>query len=176
MWIAATLFGVGLGDILNERVPIADIVPVAGDQLVSRLLGCDSLGAAGLIADWVLGRADRPLQVDRLVAGVGEAILASHGRVGVAALARSYGYSERHLNRRFTATVGYGPKAYARIIRFQRARSLVAGRRTPLEQVARRAGYADHGHLTREFVTLGGAPPSTIVSEISKTAPVSSQP
>ena len=176
MWIAAPLFGVGLGDILNERVPFADIVPAAGDQLASRLLGCDSLAAAGLIADWVLGLADRPLQVDRLVAHVGEAILASHGRVGVAALARSCGYSERHLSRRFTTTVGYGPKAYARIVRFQRARRLVAGRRTPIEQIARRAGYTDHGHLTREFVALGGSPPSAIVSEISKTARVGSQP
>jgi transcriptional regulator GlxA family with amidase domain len=94
----------------------------------------------------------------------------------VESLARSSAYSERHLRRRFTASVGYGPKTYARIVRFQRARTLVSRRRTPLEQIARRTGYADHGHLTREFVALAGVPPSAIASESFKPARVGSQP
>jgi AraC-like DNA-binding protein len=176
MWVAAPLFAVGLGETLDKRVAFADIVPAAGDQLESRLRGRDSLGAADLIAAFVLGLAGRAIHVDRVVADVGNAIIASSGLVGVDSLACSSGYSERHLRRRFNASVGYGLKTYARIVRFQNARKLVAGRRASLEQIARRAGYADHGHLTREFVALGGSPPSAILSEISKPARVGSRP
>jgi AraC-like DNA-binding protein len=174
MWIASQLFAVGLGDALNRRVAFADVVPAAGGQLECRLHGLESYEVADAIAAFVLGRADRASQVDRLAAAVGEAILASGGTVGLESLARSSAYSERHLRWRFTASVGYGPKTYARVVRFQRARKLVSGRRTTLEQIARRTGYADHAHLTRELVALGGTPPSTIVAESFKPAQIGS--
>jgi transcriptional regulator GlxA family with amidase domain len=71
------------------------------------------------------------------------------------------GWSRRHLSQRFTDEYGIGPKQTARLVRFQRARDLVAAGTRPLAEVAVDCGYADQAHLTREFCELAGDPPTT---------------
>ncbi len=73
------------------------------------------------------------------------------------------GYSRRHLATLVRAECGLAPQQLHRIGRFERSRALV-GRR-PLAEVAARCGYADHAHLTREWVALAGCPPTTWLRE-----------
>lgn len=73
---------------------------------------------------------------------------------------------ERQLRRRFVAAVGYGPKTFERIARFQRFLRLArspAGRRLGLAQLAARAGHADQAHLGREYRRLAGLPPRRLL-------------
>ena len=59
------------------------------------------------------------------------------------------------------ATSGSGPKAVARVLRFERAmRQLRAGR--ALADVAYDCGYADQPHLNREFRALAGSTPGEV--------------
>lgn len=76
----------------------------------------------------------------------------------VTVLADHLGLSERQLRRRFLATVGYGPKTLATILRFRRATHLGAGR-GDLADLAATAGYADQAHLSREVRRLTGVTP-----------------
>ena len=62
-------------------------------------------------------------------------------RDGVGGLARRLGYSERHLNRVFTAELGAGPLAVARAQRAHTARLLVETTALPLTDVAFAAGF-----------------------------------
>ena len=74
----------------------------------------------------------------------------------VAAAVERAGYSHRACVAMFSAAVGLGPKAYARVRRFQRA--LVAT--APLATVASTNGYADQAHLCRDFAELAGISPT----------------
>ncbi|WP_232663520.1 helix-turn-helix transcriptional regulator [Pseudonocardia sp. TRM90224] len=102
-------------------------------------------------------------------------LVRSHGGVGVQDLAEATGWSRRHLLNRFRAQVGLGPKASARVLRFQRAAELLvptlssgpAGRVGSLADVAATCGYADHAHLVREFRALAGCTPSEYLAEWS---------
>jgi len=98
---------------------------------------------------------------------VGEAwrlFVRSGGRLGVEDVARRVGWSRRHLAARFAHEYGVGPKQAARLIRFDRARSLaLAGR--PLADVAHATGYADQAHLSREWRELAGQPPREALRE-----------
>ena len=77
------------------------------------------------------------------------------------ALAAAVELGERQLRRAFGAAVGYGPKTYARVIRFRVALGLVrAGE--PLASAALAAGYADQAHMTREMAALAGRPPGAL--------------
>jgi transcriptional regulator GlxA family with amidase domain len=87
------------------------------------------------------------------------------GGLRIAGLANEVGWSRRQLSQRFTAEYGIGPKQASRLIRFQRARDLIAHTRLSLAQVAVDTGYADQAHLTREFRELAGDPPSTWLRE-----------
>jgi AraC-like DNA-binding protein len=81
----------------------------------------------------------------------------------VPALADASGIGERQLRRRFAAAVGYGPKTFARIARFQRALALLrAGE--PAAGAAYAAGYADQAHMTREMRALAGRTPSALTA------------
>ncbi len=74
----------------------------------------------------------------------------------VAGVAAGLGVSERQLRRRVADAVGYGPKVLARVLRFQRLRSL-----DPAASLASRAfdaGYADQAHMTTEVSRLTGLP------------------
>lgn len=56
------------------------------------------------------------------------------------------------------------------MVRFDRARRLLAsrvmsGRRVGLAGVAAERGYADHGHLGREFAALAGCAPGRWAAE-----------
>ena len=106
---------------------------------------------------------------DRLVHEALARIRARRGVLRIGELARELQVSERTLERRFSRAVGLGPKAYARGLRFENA--LVAlwrasdpsrGRPTFLD------GFADQAHLTREFRSMSGLTPRTIVESIER--------
>jgi AraC-like DNA-binding protein len=91
---------------------------------------------------------------------------------GVAALASELELSPRQLRRRFVAALGFGPKAYQRIRRFQGFLALTQGRdgeRLDLARLARRAGYADQAHLTRESSELTGLTPAAFLAQMFRS-------
>jgi transcriptional regulator GlxA family with amidase domain len=85
----------------------------------------------------------------------------SEVEASVADIARGLGLSERQLERRFVARVGLMPKRFARLVRFERALSLVRSGRS-LSAVAQCAGYADQSHMVRDFRSFAGEPPSAL--------------
>lgn len=84
------------------------------------------------------------------------------GRLRVGDLAAELGWSRRRLSDRFGAEIGLSPKQSARIFRFTRAQALA--RRHPLADVAVLAGYADQGHLCRDWLALAGRTPTASLS------------
>lgn len=87
--------------------------------------------------------------------------LAQNPGKSIRPLAELLNVSERHLNRRFAAAVGYGPKLFQRIARFQRLLGLAASA-SSLADLAFAAGYADQAHMTRESRALSGRTPAAL--------------
>ncbi|MGC9540383.1 helix-turn-helix domain-containing protein [Streptomyces sp. UG1] len=95
------------------------------------------------------------------VAAAWDAIVASRGRVRVADLAASCGWSRKRLWSRFEAQIGLTPKRAAMLVRFDRAaRALCAGER--VSDVALTCGYADQSHLHRDVLALSGCTPGAL--------------
>jgi AraC family chemosensory pili system transcriptional regulator ChpD len=76
----------------------------------------------------------------------------------LAALAREAGISREHLVRRFSASRGLPPMAWAMQRRLARARTLLRRGQPPAE-VAAALGFADQAHLTRAFRDAAGITP-----------------
>jgi AraC-like DNA-binding protein len=88
------------------------------------------------------------------------------GRVPVGALTEELGWSRRRMVARFREEVGLPPKAAARLIRFERAKSLLERQDRPaLAEVALDSGFYDQSHLTSEFRRITGVTPATYVGE-----------
>jgi AraC-like DNA-binding protein len=83
----------------------------------------------------------------------------SHGAIPIQHLADETGFSRRHFSERFQDAIGVSPKSFARVLRFERACHLIAGRSMSLAHVAHACGFTDQAHMTREWNALAGCSP-----------------
>lgn len=76
-----------------------------------------------------------------------------------AEMAAESGYHPVYVARAFRHHYGVGLGQYARLVRAEHGRTLLAATDVPLAQVAFRAGYSDQSHMTREMRRVFGATP-----------------
>jgi AraC-like DNA-binding protein len=162
--LAGMVFGLPAAQLAGKVVELDDLLGAEGRDLPERLHdapGWDERFA--IVNQWLLRRLDRAPKPAPAVLATWSRLVATGGGASIAELAADLGWSRRHLSGRFTDTVGVSPKTYARILRFERARGLIAERRgAPLGQVALDAGYYDQAHLNRDFREFAHAPPTQL--------------
>jgi AraC-like DNA-binding protein len=151
---AGVALGVPADELRDRRVALEDLWGRAGRRVGERA-GDDPFALARALAPRLTATAPDP----RVRAAAVR--LARAPDTPVPAVAAAVELGERQLRRAFAAAVGYGPKTYARVMRFRVALGLVrAGE--PLASAALAAGYADQAHMTREMAALAGRPPGAI--------------
>jgi len=75
----------------------------------------------------------------------------------VSDVAKETGWSSRHFSQRFREEVGLSPKAWCRLLRFQRAlQQLHAGQPVRWAELALDCGYYDQSHFANEFRAFSG--------------------
>lgn len=158
---ARALLGVPASELSGELLDLADVAPVL-QHLPEQVAAEPPERRTGVVVR-ALAEALARHGDHRPEAAVGRALAGLTRGAGVAAVAEEVGYSRRHLATLVRAECGLTPKQLQRVARFERSRGLV-GRR-PLAEVAARCGYADQAHLTREWTTLAGCPPTTWLRE-----------
>jgi AraC-like DNA-binding protein len=167
--VAPSILGPPASELVDLRVEADDLWGRSGRTLARRLTDAGSPeGAAWLLEDQVGLRFQAAADPDPVVtAAIGR--LQPWQPDGVDGLASRLDISARQLRRRFAAALGYGPKAYQRIRRFQGFLALSQGRRgesAGLARLAKEAGYADQAHLTRESSELAGLAPKAFLEEM----------
>lgn len=96
----------------------------------------------------------------------------NNGSIRIEDLANHSGLSLRQYERRFATEIGFTPKLFARIVRFQSA--LDMKRSAPSlswMNIAHQLGYFDQMHLVRDLQSLGGALPGVILAQIGDYQP-----
>jgi AraC-like DNA-binding protein len=166
--VAPTILGPPASELVDLHLEVDRLWGRAA-SLAEELAGADGpASAARLLEDEVVRRAADAATPDPLVT-------AALGRLepwlpaGVATRTSDLFISPRQLRRRFSSALGYGPKAYQRIRRFQGFLALVQGLHDHdlrLARLAQRAGYADQAHLTRESSRLTGLTPRAFLEEM----------
>jgi AraC-like DNA-binding protein len=167
--VAPSILGPPASELVDLRVEIDRIWGPAAGTLAERVAEAGSPdGAARLLEREVIRRSTDATDPDPLVA-------AAVGRLrpwlpdGVGGWTSGLFISPRQLRRRFVAALGYGPKAFQRIFRFQGFLALSQRRRSDdvgLARLARVVGYADQAHLTRECAELTGLTPRAFLDEM----------
>jgi AraC-like DNA-binding protein len=158
----AAVLGLPASELRGLHVALRELFGADADPLSERVGEAQSHGARFDAVEAVLGarlaRTDPP--VDRCMQLFVRRVSQSGGTRPVAALAAELGLSRRQLERKVAAAVGLPPKAFSRMIRYQRA--LALKQRDPalgLTRLAYDAGYADQAHFIREFRAITGYTP-----------------
>jgi AraC-like DNA-binding protein len=158
---ARALLGVPAGALAGELLEVGEVSTDLAD-LPERLHGLDP--ASGLV---VVARALTAALARHDAAGpraeVGRALAGLTRGETVAAVAAAVGYSRRRLSTLVKQECGLAPKEYQRVARFETSRRHLGHR--PLAEVAADCGYADQGHLARDWADLAGCPPTTWLRE-----------
>jgi AraC-like DNA-binding protein len=164
---ARALLGMPAAELAGSVVELADLLGPLGVELQDRAVAAPTWEDRFAVLDDVLGRALRDAPAPQAeVAWAWRRVVETGGAVEIGALAREVGWSRRHLGARFRAEVGVSPKTVARVVRFDRARALLSGRRRPgLAEVAAECGFFDQAHMTRDWHDLAGCTPTTWLAE-----------
>lgn len=162
---AGALTGEDMSAMTGCDVDLGGLFGSHAGALRQRLLETADAGhRLALLERWLHER----MRLPRLDACVSHA-LAWLGRtpqaVRIGWLVRETGVSERRLARLFRRQVGYGPKQYARLLRFRAVVSQVHGlAQVDWAGVAADGGYCDQAHLAHEFRRFAGVTPGVFMA------------
>lgn len=166
-WGLGRFIDVPLASFFNREISGYDLEDRALNALSERILTCDDPSDGVAAAErWLLARlAAEPRAAHRFdrVRGAVETLFAAPG-TRVASLASRACLSPKQFCRHFGAIVGMTPKAYARLVRFQRSLCVLERRGGTADwaQLACDCGYADQSHFIREFRRLSGLTPTAL--------------
>jgi AraC-like DNA-binding protein len=165
---ARALFGMPAAELASATVALDTLWGARAAELYDRLATAASWPARFAIAEHVLCRviAERaaPVTLSADLEMAWARLARVDGQIDVAALAADVGWSRRHFSQRFSTEFGLGPKAIARVMRFERSRTMLLAapsRRLRLVDIAAACGYADQAHMTRDWQALAGSSPTS---------------
>jgi AraC-like DNA-binding protein len=165
---APGLLGLPASELLNQSVRLSDVWGSAVETQFARIAQAAGLPArrSAMVAA-LLDRLEHPAPLDRAAIAAVQ-WLANHPNGRIEELSRLVGISSRQLQRRFSDAVGYGPKMFQSVARFQSLVHLAGPRNNPkaLVQLSADAGYADQAHMTREVRRFAGVPPARLLRSV----------
>lgn len=157
---ARALLGAPAQPLAGRHTALADLWGGPASDLHAQLeLASSAAECIKLLEAALLARLSGERMAQGLHHGIGAAlgVLPNVNRVRDAVQAS--GMSHRHFILRFREALGLEPKAYLRVLRFQRAlRALARGQ--PLVEAALESGYCDQAHMAREFSAMAGITPT----------------
>jgi AraC-like DNA-binding protein len=161
------LLGGSMAELADRVVALADVLGPEADRLAERLYDAPGWPERFALLDEVLGRrlAAAPAPAPDAV-WAWRRLRETHGRLPIGELVAEIGCSHRHLGVRLREHVGLAPKAAARVLRFDRAVTLMRADAGRWAEIAAACGYADQPHLTRDFRDLAGATPGELLAEV----------
>lgn len=145
------VFGVAAHELRDARLPLVELWPGPEVRELEERLAAGG-PAAALLEDVAARHAGAHGGGDGPSRWVAREIARG---APVSEIARRLGITERHLHRRSLEAFGYGAKTLQRILRLQRALTLVRDG-MPAVFAALDAGYADQTHLAHEVRALTG--------------------
>ncbi|MCD7901389.1 MAG: helix-turn-helix domain-containing protein [Bacteroides sp.] len=158
---ASTFFSPPINKFCYERVDVRDIDDPLIVDLSDRIAETKDNGTCiKLIEQFLIGRfkPQKDYTQKRLFAAIH--IINQNKQIHVASLSEVACVSYRQFIRIFTENIGIAPKEYVRIIRFQRALSIMENKKSISSvDLAFEAGYYDQSHLINEFRSFTGYTP-----------------
>ncbi|HEX7120816.1 MAG TPA: helix-turn-helix domain-containing protein [Gemmatimonadaceae bacterium] len=170
--VAFLLSGTPAHTAVGRRIALRKLKPFAG-LVADPLRPCTPERCIDVLQRFLLRRLE-DATVHPVVAAALCTIEQAHGGVRVSDLATRCNVSARHLHRLMTHWVGFGPKRYASIIRFQATLHGIedAPAKTPAA-LASDNGFFDQAHLSLDLGRFASETPSRLaatgVADFSKT-------
>lgn len=159
------LFGVPASELTDKVIQLDEFLGYAANEILERVAGEENPSG------WVRCVERHFIRIVQRQTGycypVEEQVvsaLCKSPAVPITQLATRYGYSARQLQRRLGDYIGFSPRLYKCIVRFERAFDLIQRSKHPGKvdwaAFALTCGYSDQAHFIREFRRFTGSTPA----------------
>jgi AraC-like DNA-binding protein len=166
------LFNIPVTELSHDFYDARDVAGHLLESLHDQLAEGRSFAERVLLTDEFLLRRAARVTLPAPIEEVTVHAFAAQGSVSVIDLARHSGLGLRQFERRFLQHMGFPPKLFCRIARFQSA--LDAKIESPLRSwldIAHSYGYHDQMHMIRDFRGLAGDVPGHVLASIGDLRP-----
>lgn len=103
----------------------------------------------------------------KLSNGILQQLHQSNGTITAKALSEEFAYSERHLNRLLSGSLGMSVKSYVKLLRVNLAVTALRDESIPLTTLSQQLGYYDQAHFNHNFNEIIGMSPSDYRNQMS---------
>jgi|GEM_PF-918553 len=160
-------FPIPLAEMSNSIVDLGDLLKGDCREMEERLAQAGSVGAvADILQRKMLSRFNPGFQGEKIVARLIQRIHLSRGVFSVNETAKQMGVDPKSLRRKFVAKVGFTPKRFSRIVRFQALVKEVEKKgASAWTSIIYRYGFFDQSHFIKEFEAFSGMTPSRFFSD-----------
>ena len=159
------LFGIASHEVADN---VHDIYTILPRDLVSEITEATSHAERiSVFCRQILRKAHTaPTILERAI----HRMIETHGMGTITDVRSLLSISERQLERKFKESVGFTPKQYSRIIRFQYSKRRFVGQYNSFAEIAFDCNYADQPHFAREFKEFSGMTVSEYANLVNKPA------
>ena len=159
--MAAPFFPFPMNEI-SDYVVDADLV-WGGDfgDLREAMLATKDIGRRfGMVDEFLLMKFQSKLNLNPCVAYAVDEMTARPDEISIARMNQKIGYSQKHFIDMFRKQVGVTPKAYLRVMRFQKAvQTIDAASSFDWGQISQECGFYDQAHFINDFKHFCGFTP-----------------
>ena len=172
---ASSFLGIPASELLNQTTPIAAVKGAVQRMRVEKVIEQpDAPSRRSALAQVLFASIGHTLPFDQAISASIQ-WLSRHPKGSIRQLSHAVGISERQLHRRFSAAIGYGPKTFQSVLRFQRLLKIAreTGPEHSLADLAVHTGYADQAHMTRDVHRLANLRPTELLRTAESTLQMS---
>lgn len=168
------LLGVPAIEVRDSTVPLEEFWGVDAAMLAEQMASASgSEERVSILRRHLVMRSRQCAGRDRVASALSSLIERRRGDISVRALVARSGYSQRAVLQKFDECVGLTPKQHARLTRL---RAVIArlgeGPTARWADLALEYGFCDQPHMTHEFRSLVGLPPTRFIADRSAFSPV----
>ncbi|MDE6291303.1 MAG: helix-turn-helix transcriptional regulator [Muribaculaceae bacterium] len=147
----------------NIEISGYDIENSRLNEIASRIFDCENvLDGIHILEEWLMTKIRPSLNIERIGNSLGSLLL--NPSTAITALADTACLGKRQYERVFREYVGMNPKEYARVVRFQKALCMMQCGDSNHAGIATTCGYSDQSHFIREFRSMTGHTPKSLLS------------
>lgn len=147
-------------ELLGKRIPLFDVMK--GDlSIIDAITNGHSFSERITLFECYIRKVLQTSPNDQLfVHHAVKEIYKMHGMLNIKELSAHLGYSEQYIRRKFEEIIGFSPKQFSQIIRFQNIlKQLTISEKIDMIDVVYEAGFYDQAHFIKTFKKLTNLTP-----------------
>ncbi len=166
---AAPFFNMPVYELLNKNVDVKQLLPNSVvSEIEEELFNSKSYEHSVEVVETLLTKFFNEKHVDHIIMDSVSVIHNTRGKLKVTEIAKKYGISTRHFERRFKSIVGLSPKSFSRNVRLQNVIALKKKGRN-WDDLIMESQYYDRSHLIKDFIDISGMSPQAFFKDHNQT-------